>query len=150
MAQGDVTIFNHAKERIGNGDLALSGGSLKCALLTSAQAPAATDADPRLGGGSTPVYTQVAAGGNYAAGGAAMSTTITDNWTRSGGTCKLDGDDVSWGQHASNPTDARWGLIYVDNANDYAIGFVDLGSVFNMTTGDLTITWNASGIMTLT
>ena len=74
----------------------------------------------------------------------------TDNWALSGAVATFDCDDVSWLQNASNPTDAEWGSCYQNDANDYGLFFVDLGGAFNMTTGDLSITWNGSGIFTLT
>lgn len=149
MAIGDVTVFHRAKERVGDGQIPLSGGGFKLALITNAQAAAAADADPRIGGSGDPEYTQVTAGGNYSAGGASISAVITDNWTRDAGTCTFDGDDVLWEQHASNPTNANQGILYLDDANDYALCLVDIGGAFDMTTGDLSVEWNASGIFTL-
>ena len=56
----------------------------------------------------------------------------------------------TWAQDASNDTDAYWALIYNDtDASDSAIGFVDLGGPVDMSAGDLTITWNALGILTI-
>ena len=56
----------------------------------------------------------------------------------------------SWAQNAANPTDAYYGIVYNNtNAGKEAIGFVDLGGVFDMTTGDLAVNWNASGFFTM-
>ena len=56
----------------------------------------------------------------------------------------------TWAQDGSNDVDAYWGLIYNDtNGSDLAIGFVDLGGPVDMSAGDLTITWNVSGVFTI-
>jgi hypothetical protein len=61
------------------------------------------------------------------------------------------GTNPSWASDASNDTDAYWGLIYNDTqAGDPAICYVDLGGPIDMTAGTLSITWNASGIATVT
>ena len=56
----------------------------------------------------------------------------------------------TWAQDASNDVDAYWGIIYnFTDAGKDAIAFVDLGGPVDMTAGDLTVTWNASGIFTI-
>ena len=56
----------------------------------------------------------------------------------------------TWAQHASNDTDAYWGLIYNDTqAGDPAVAFVERGVPVDRAAGPLTITWDASGIATL-
>ena len=77
----------------------------------------------------------------------ALSTLVSE----AGGTMKFDSaTNPTWAQHASNDTDAYWGIIYnyTDSGKD-ALAFVDLGGPVNMATGDLTITWNATGIFTI-
>lgn len=149
MAQGDVHVFDRAKERIGDAELDLGGGSFYCGLITSAQAPAESDTNPLWLAG-TPAYTQATPQtGNYATGGQNISSVITDNWTRSGATCTFDADNASWAQHVDNPTSTSFGLVYLNDVNDYCLLYVELGSAFDMRTGDLTITWNGSGLFTL-
>ncbi len=149
MAQGDVTVFNQAIYELGIGDWNLDTDTIKVALIDSTQTPAATSSDPRWGaGGGTNFSTdEVTAGGNYTAGGEDISAT----WTGTSGTSTFDGTDISaWTQNASNPTDARWAIIYDDtDSENKCIAYVDLGSVFDMTTGDLNVNWNASGIFTI-
>ena len=50
-----------------------------------------------------------------------------------------------------NPANAYYAIIYnyTDAAKD-ALAFVDLNGPIDMTAGDLTITWNASGLFTIT
>lgn len=143
MAAGDLVIFNEARAYMYDGGWGTTD-TIKLALLTATTTPTAADVTPALTD-----YTEVTAGGNYTAGGDTL-----DTWgnmiTQSAGTVTFDdtGANVTWLQNAGNPTNARWALIYNSTAAQ-AIGFVDLGSVFNMTTGDLVITWNASGIFTV-
>lgn len=146
MAQGDVVFFDQFLQDVGKKLHDLSADTIKLGLITSAVTPVATTADPRWGaGGSTNLSTnEVTAGGNYAAGGPSLATVT---WTLTGGLAMLDAADLTVTQHASNPTNARWGILYNStDAGKRAIGYVDLGSAFDMTTGDLVFTWNANGI----
>ena len=146
MAQGDVTLFNKAVEHIGEKVINLETDTFKLGLVTNAVTPAATTSDPCWGaGGSTNLSTnEVTPGGNYSAGGASVAN---PTYVESAGTVTFDADDVTIAQHASNPTNARWGIIYSDTAtNKNAVVYVDLGGVTDLSTGAFTLTWNASGI----
>lgn len=145
MARGDITWFEEAKAYMLDGGWAASD-DIKCAILDNTLAPTAADATPALAD-----YTEVGAAGSYTAGGTSLGTWST-LVTEAGGTVTIDsGTNPTWAQNASNDTDAYWGLIYNDTqAGDPALAFVDLGGPVDMTAGDLTITWNASGIATLT
>jgi len=151
MAQGDVTIFDAFLENVfdsGIHDFGSTPNTIKVALIKSAanggDDPAVTDAVPCWGAGGTTNFAtaEVTPGGNYTTGGA---TCASASASLSGGVLQVDfGDPATWSQNASNPTNARWGIVYDDTAtNKNAIAFVDLGSDFDMTTGDLTITWGA-------
>ena len=145
MATGDVVVFNTAKEWLMDGTFDLDGDTIKLAICDNTTAPTATTATPALGD-----FTEVGTGGTYVAGGA----TLTCTWTESGGTVTFDSStNPTWAQDAGNDTDATWGIIYADNVispvADAAIAYVELGTV-DMSAGSLTVTWNASGIFTLT
>ena len=142
MAQGDLVVFDEAKLALLNGTHDLDTHVIKCAVLDNTTTPAAGDTTPVLAD-----YTQVGAAGTYVTGG----TTLTISLTEAAGTVTFDATtNPTWAQDASNDVDAYWGLIYNDTAaSDEAIAFVDLGGPVDMTAGDLTITWNASGIFTL-
>lgn len=90
---------------------------------------------------------QVTPGGNYADGG----PTIANNTvTLTGGAGVFDGDDIAITADGSNPTDARWDIIYNDTAaGKNAIGFVDNGADIDLSLGDFSITWSGSGISSL-
>ncbi len=137
MAEGTVLTFQDFTKTIGDGTHDLDNDAWKCALLTNAVNPAIGDTTPALGD-----YTEVTAGGNYAAGGAALTVT----YTRSGGvsTFAISGS-TTWLKNASNPTNAYWGLVYNNtNAGKEAICFVELAGPVNMTTVDLVINWGSS------
>lgn len=142
MAQGDLVVFDEAKLALLDGTHDLDTHTIKCAILDNTTTPAAGDTTPALGD-----YTQVGAAGSYVTGG----TTLTISLTEAAGTVTFDAtNNPTWAQNASNDVDAFWGLVYNDTAaGDEAIAFVDLGGPVDMTAGDLTITWNASGVFTL-
>lgn len=145
MATGDLTVFNTAKEWLGDGTFDLDTNSFKCAVLDNTTAPTASTATPTLSD-----FTEVGAAGSYTAGGEALTVT----WVESAGTVTFDSStNPTWAQNASNDTDAYWGLVYQTGLNngttDAALCFIELGGPVDMTAGDLTITFNASGIFTL-
>jgi hypothetical protein len=152
MAQGDVTIFHDFVSDLGLKIHNLNTDTLKYGLIKSAanggDDPAAADTDPRWGAGGTTNFAtaEVTPGGNYSTGGPDSVNTYVE----SAGTGTLDGADVTISQHASNPTNARWAILYNDTAaGKQCVAFVDLGSDFDMTTGDLDLNPNASGILTI-
>lgn len=155
MAAGDLTLFNQFGEDEGEEIHNLGADTIKVALIKSAANsgydPTAATSNPCWGAGGTTNLSsyEVTAGGNYTSGGSSLSGVT---WSRSGGTTTLDDSgNVSISQHASNPTNARWAIIYNDTAtNKNCIGYVDLGEDKDLSSGNFSITWNASGIATKT
>lgn len=145
MATGDIIWFEEARTF---GYFAGWAGTddIKVAVLDNTTAPTAATATPALGD-----FTQVGSAGSYTAGGTSLGTWAAIN-SEAGGTGTVDSTtNPTWAQNASNDTDAYWGLIYNDTqAGDPAIAYVELGGPVDMSAGSLTITWNASGIATLT
>jgi len=142
MARGDVTVFEEAKAYIIDGGWE-AADDIKCAILDNTLAPTAADATPTLG-----EYTEVGTGGTYVAGGTSLGNLGTCV-SESGGTMMFDSaTNPSWAQNASNDTDAYWGFIH-HVTSGLGMAFVDLGGPVDMTAGDLTITWNGSGIFTI-
>ena len=145
MARGDVTFFNEALAYI------LEGGweptdTIKCAIVTNAVVPTASTASPALSD-----FTEVATGGTYTAGGTSLGD-IQTCVTQSSNVVTFDSaTNPSWASHASNGTNAYYAIVYNDtDASDKAMLFVDLGGPVDMQAGTLTITWNASGLFTIT
>ena len=151
MAAGDVTVFNQHLEDIGRGVHNLETGDISFGLITSATTPAATTAVPTWGaGGTTNMSTNeiTTLGGNYAVAG---GPSIGGTYSQTTGTATFDVTDVSILQSGSNPSaNARWGIIYDETAtNNECIAYLDLGTDVDLTAGDFTVTWNASGLYTI-
>jgi len=147
MATGDVSWFDQALVDIGDGVIDM-GGSILLGLCTDVVTPTAATSAPCWGaGGSTNMST------NQVATATAYTGPITlgsPAWTLASGKAKLDATDVTVAQDAGGFTNARWGILYDNGAtNKNCIGWVDLGSDRSIVTGPLTITWNASGILTI-
>lgn len=144
MARGDVVVFEEARAYMLDGGWE-AADTIKCAILDDTTTPAVDDTTPALGD-----YTQVGSGGTYVSGGTSLGT-WGDCITQTSGTVKFDsGTNPTWAQDPGNDVDAYWGLIYNDtDGGDLAIAYVDLGGPVDMSAGDLTITWNASGIFTI-
>lgn len=152
MAQGDLFLFNQFKENLGKGFFNLSADTVKLMISQdSGTDPTADDSDPGYSTTRTQDWTQATFEvteftGTYPQGGTSIGT---NTWTRATTTVTFDAGDAStgWTQHANNPPDARWCCAYEDSGGateKYGMFYVDLGSVFDMTNGDLTITWGAN------
>ena len=150
MEQGDIVIFDQFLVDVMEAVHNLETDTIKVGLTDGSTTPSDTTADPRWGAGGTTNFAseEVTPGGEYVAGGA---TCGNPSVTLTGGLAQFDADDPpEWAQDASNPTDATWGIIYNDTASGKnAIGFIDLGGAFNMTTGPLSIAFNVNGIARL-
>lgn len=148
MAQGDVTVVDEFLEDIGLEVHQLETDTFKLGLVTTSTTPTAATADPRWGAGGTTDWStnEVTPGGNYSAGGPSIGGT----YSQTSGTATFDATDVSITQNGSNPTNARWGIGYNDtSAGKEVVFFLDLGSVTDLSAGDFSVTWNASGVFTL-
>lgn len=148
MAAGDIVFFDQWLVDVQEALHDHETGTFKLGLVTSAVTPSATTSDPRWGsGGGTNLSTnQVTPGGNYADGGPTIANPVV---TLTGGAAVWDGDDIAISQNASNPTTARWGVIYNTATGNRCVGFVDLGADIDLSAGDFSVTWNASGIASL-
>ncbi len=145
MAQGDLIVFNTAKEWLADGTFDLDAGTWKVAILDNTVTPVVAGATPQLGD-----FTEVGAAGSYTAGGNA----ITPTWVESSGTVTFDASDpATWTQNASNDIDAWWALVYgvgtLNTIVDPALCFIELAGPVDMSAGDLTVAFNASGLFTL-
>lgn len=146
MATGDVTVFDEAIAYMIDGGWE-TADILKCAIIDDTVDPTESDGPgPKLGD-----YTEVTAAGSYVVGGLSLGT-LGDFITEAAGLMTADSAvDPTWAQDGLNDVDAWWGLIYNDtDATDLAIAFVELGGPVDMVAGDLTITWDAAGIFTIT
>ena len=149
MAAGDIVVFMQAKVDLGNKVWNLETDVVKLALITNAVTPTETDPAPHWQGTGTTNFNtnEVTPGGNYTAEGMTVANNV---FIAASPNAKFDGDDITIAQHASNPTNARWGILYNDtDASKRCIGYLDLGGVKDLTTGAFTVTWAGAGIFTL-
>jgi hypothetical protein len=152
MASGDIKWISGGLLALGSKVHNLGSDTFKLGLVTSAVTPAIADTDGRWGAGGSVNYStnQVTPGGNYASGGPTLASV---SWTNVSNVPTFRAADVTIAQHASNPTNARWGIIYNDtDASKRAIAFIDLGSDRNLTTGEFKIDFGGLGtdVLTLT
>lgn len=152
MATGDIKWFAQALLDLGNKIHDLDADDLRVGFITSAVTPAIGDAAPHWGGTGTTNFNtnEVTAGGNYPAEGYVL---VSVSWSLVSNVATLRATDISIAQHASNPTNARWGILYNNtDANKRAIAFLDFGSARDLTTGAFTFNFQGSGtdVLTLT
>jgi len=145
MARGDLTVFEEFSKQIGDEGHNFQSDVLKAGIIDNTAAPTASDGTPTWGDYSA---NEVSTGGGYVAGGLTLANVV---YTEVGGVATLDADDISILQDAGGFTDGYWVIVYNDtNATDMAICFVDLGGPVSEVAGPITISWNASGIATVT
>jgi len=147
MARGDLTVFEEAKATI------IEGGwepadEIWIGIVTDVCGVA--DAEPAYAAGGTTNYTAIATAGNYAAGGLKLDT-LANMVTEAGGVMTFNdtGANVSWAQDGSNPQNGDHAVIY-HKTSGLCIAMIDLDGPVDMQAGDLTITWDGSGIFTMT
>ena len=146
MARGDLKVFEEGK-------LALFVGGWEAAdeiwigIVTESCVESA--AAPAYAAGGTTNYTAIATAGAYAAGGELLDT-MTNMYSEAGGTVTFDdtGATVVWAQNGASPQDGDHAVIY-HKTTGLGIAMLDLDGAIDMQAGDLTITWNASGIFTV-
>ena len=149
MAQGDLSLFNEASLELlsSTHNLASGGDTVKVALITTL--PTVSQTTPTLAD-----FTEVT-GTGYTTGGEDIGTNQSVTVV-SGATYKYDSTtNPSWSQNGAGPTDIVGALIYNStDVSDKAIGFVDMTTdggttPVSLQAGNVSITWNASGIFTL-
>jgi hypothetical protein len=120
MAKGDITIFQKFRERLGDGQINLSSDVIKCALTNH------TVASPPGGG---------------------AAATDPHPWGLSGGVGTYTAQNATFTSAGSgDPTDVRFGVLYIDDANTYALGYVqvyDGATDASLLDGDILVKWNS-------
>jgi hypothetical protein len=130
-----------------NKEVTLGNGAtgLKCMLTTSLYTP----------NQDTDIYkssvTNECTGTNYTAGGAAL-TSVTVAYTAGTNTITVDAADTTWA--TSTIAAARYAVIYdstpATDATRPLICYVDFTTDQSSSSGSFTITWDATGIFTIT
>jgi hypothetical protein len=116
--------------------------TIKVMLVTNTYVPSAT------GHAAKNSVTNEVTGTGYTAGGATLGTPTVVDTT---GTITFDAADTTWTQNAAGFSNARHAIIYKDTGTpgtSTLIGWVDFGADKGNVAGDLTLQWNASGIVT--
>lgn len=117
---------------------------LKVMLCTSSYTP---DQDTHQYKSSV---TDEVTGTGYSAGGATLAN-VTVTYTGATNVIKIDADDTSW---ATSTITARYAVIYDSTPSTDAtrplLGYQNFGSDVISTAGTFLITWNASGLFTIT
>ena len=162
MAQGTLALFDEFAESIGDGRIDLDTDTFKVGFVTlqvgGTPSIAKTDAVPCWGaGGTTNIATsEVTPGGGYTVGGDALASVT---WTASGSSprvAKFDAADNVWTSAASgDPATIKTAVVYSDTAaNKDCVAYVDMTAdgttAISLLAGDITITWGAGGIFTVT
>ena len=149
MARGDLTVFEEAKAYIIDGGWE-AADEIWIGLVTNSPAVVVSAAVPAYAAGGTTNFTAIATAGNYAAGGKILAI-LGSCVTEAAGVMTFDDTAASqtWVQHASNPATAMFGIVY-HKLTGLAIAMIDLAGPIDMTAGDLTVTWHANGLFTIT
>lgn len=142
-----IKWYGLAQGHLANGAIDWDTDTIKVSLHTSSYTP-----DQDTHNFHDDATNELSASGNYTAGGATIGNR-TSGYTTGTNVQKLDGDDVTWS--ALTPSAAfRYGVIYKDRGGassaDELIAYIDFGDDIDPGGQDFTITWNASGILTLT
>jgi hypothetical protein len=149
MASGDFKWFAQGLHDLGNKIHDLDTDDWRMGIITTAATPAVNTSAPHWGGTGTTNFStnQVATGGtSYTA----PIVLTSEAWALNATGAAMDCADITLAQDASGFTNGRWGIVYNNtDANKRAVGFLDLGSDRSLVAGSLTITMNASGILSL-
>lgn len=136
-------LYGSFPGKLANKEIDWDTDTIKVALCTSSYTPAQDTHDY-----FNDVTNEVSDTG-YTAGGATLGSK-TANYTSGTNTWAFDAADVTWG---SSSITARYAVIYCSTgtgSTSALIGYVDFGEDKVSSSGNFVITWNASGIFTVT
>jgi len=147
MARNDWVTFEEFSLDLANGVHNLGSDTFKVALIDN------TDTEP-VAGTAEPEWADdfsgnEVSGTGYTAGGTALTGVSTSE--DAGVTTFDDTVNLTWSQNGAGPTNIYWAILYNDSAaSKECVGFLDMGGPVSLQDGDVSITWNASGILTVT
>jgi len=147
MARGDLKTMNYYPFNAGLKLFNNSTDTFKLAIVTNQfSAVDVNFTDPSLSD-----YTDSSTGGNYTAGGNALTGNA---WSITGAVSKLDFTDFAMAKNASNPTTGKTALVLNSTAGVRVIHAIDLTSdgstAVDLVNNDLAIAFNADGTFTAT
>lgn len=153
MAQGTFALFEEFALSLANGYHDLDTDTFSVILVSDAiTGMAATGTPDRTS------FTECTPGGGYSTGGITLTTPL---WTETGGQATFDHavaqPSITWTAAGSSPTDIKTAILVNDAAGAVydAIGFIDMtaddgATAISLVAGNITITWGAGGIFTVT
>lgn len=136
MAEGAISVYTVFKEQLLKSailDLSSAGTTVKITLHTGETFSAADT-------WSTVSGTEYTTAGNYTADTKALANKAV---TADGANVNFDADTVTWTALTLSPTTPACAILRVDDANDYLICFVELGTTAT-NGGDYSIVWDTS------
>jgi hypothetical protein len=150
MARGDLKTFDYYPYNAGLKLYNNSVDAFKYALLTDAFASVSkATVDP-----TTASFTEVAAGGNYTAGGNALAGVVWSIGTVAAGITALDFTDIALTKLAASPTTAKTMLINNSTAGNRSYHVIDLTSdgttAIDLVNNDLSVIFAAGGTVNIT
>lgn len=139
-----ATLYGGFLQSLANKEIDLDSDTLRVILCTAAYTP---DQDTHR---YRSAVTNEVSGTGYTATGVAL-TGVTVTYTAGTNTLTLDAADVSW---ANSTITARYAVIYdatpASDATRPLIGFVNFGADVSTSNGTFAITWDATGIASIT
>lgn len=151
MATGTFKWFAQALHDLGEKIHDMSSDDIRFGLVTNSTVPAVNTAAPHWGGSGTTNFasTQIATATSYTGPIALASET----WTLGATGATFDAADPSViAQDAGGATNIAYAIFYNNtDANKRCLGYLEISSsgAASLVAGSLTITFNASGILSL-
>ena len=137
------TLYNEFKEAQANGEIDFSNDTIKCALFESTYTPD-IDADSFF----DDISANESSGTGYTSGGIAL-TNVTVTKDNTNDRAVIDADDVAF---TGLSVDYQYVVFYKDTgtaSTSTLIGYADNGSSVTLSSDDLTIQLNATGLITV-
>jgi hypothetical protein len=148
MAAGAWTVYNKAKKKIGNATLSLASTVYRMTLHTSASNAATATLSTYAS-----LTNEVSEANGYSSSGKALTSEV---WTvgASAGQYKFDTDDAFWSANGGTISNIKYAVIWISGASANARHLLCRSTLsssqFSISSGNrLTITMNASGVLTL-
>ena len=135
MASGTTTLW---RQGLLSGSYNMSSNTLYCALMNSTYTFNAAQTT-----WSSISSTEISVATGYTAGGAALTSLVVSSV---GGVPYFSATNQAWASFTGSPYHA---VIYDTSVSSNIVCAIDFGGIQTVSAGTLTLSWNASGIVTL-
>ena len=147
MALGDLLVFDEGLISMTEGPT-LVADEVWVGIVTNSCND--TDAIPAYGAGGTTNYVAIATAGTYDAGGLLLDTMDNVLLEADGVLTFADtGPSVTWAADGANAQNGASAVVY-NHTTKLCYCFIDLDGPVDMQAGAVTITWDISGMFTVT